>query len=53
MFVITEDSYCEGLIRLDSIKSDYFVFEEKKYSVRGTNTDRKYRLGDKVRVKID
>lgn len=52
MFVITEDSYCEGLIRLDSIKSDYFVFEEKKYSVRGTNTDRRYRLGDKVKVKL-
>ncbi|HYV95132.1 MAG TPA: ribonuclease R [Chitinophagales bacterium] len=52
IFVITEDSYCEGLVRLDSIKSDYFVFEEKKYSVRGTNTDRKYRLGDKVKVKL-
>lgn len=52
LFVITEESYCEGLVRLDSIKSDYFVFEEKKYAVRGTNTERRYRLGDKVKVKL-
>ncbi|MEO5675345.1 MAG: ribonuclease R [Chitinophagales bacterium] len=52
LFVITEDSYCEGLVRLDSIKGDYFVFEQKKHAVRGSRTGREHRLGDRVKVKL-
>jgi ribonuclease R len=52
IFVITKDSYCEGLIRLNTIKEDYFVFEEKKHSVRGARTDKRYRLGDEIKIKL-
>jgi ribonuclease R len=52
IFVMTEDSYCEGLIRLDSIKSDFFVFDQKKHAVKGMRTGKKFMLGDKVEVKL-
>jgi ribonuclease R len=52
IFVMTEDSYCEGLVRLDSIRSDFFVYDQKKHCVRGTRTGKKYQLGDKVKVKL-
>ncbi|MFI5135783.1 MAG: ribonuclease R, partial [Chitinophagales bacterium] len=52
IFVITKDSYCEGMVRLNTIKSDYFAFEEKKHSIRGVNTHRRYSLGDVIKVKL-
>ncbi|MCY7410734.1 MAG: ribonuclease R, partial [Chitinophagales bacterium] len=52
IFVITKDSYCEGLIKLASLKSDYFVFDDKKHSVTGRTTGKRYRLGDVVKIKL-
>nr|MBA2407435.1 ribonuclease R [Chitinophagales bacterium] len=52
IFVMTEDSFCEGLIRLDSIKGDFFVFDQKKHAVKGMRTGKKFMLGDKVQVKL-
>lgn len=52
IFVMTEGSYCEGLVRMDSIKSDFFVFDEKKHCAKGMRTGKKLQLGDKVRVKL-
>jgi ribonuclease R len=52
IFVITKDSYCEGLIKLASLKSDYFVFDGKKHAVTGRTTGARYRLGDEVKVKL-
>lgn len=52
LFVITKDSFCEGLVRLNTIKSDYYIFEARKHSVVGGNTRRRYRLGDEVKVKL-
>jgi len=52
IFVITKDTYCEGMVRLNTIKSDYYVFEERKHSIRGANTHKRYRLGDEIKVKL-
>ncbi len=52
IFVMTEDSFCEGLVRLDSIKGDFFVFDQKKHAVKGMRTGKKFMLGDKVQVKL-
>ncbi len=52
IFVITRDAYAEGLVRLDSIPDDFYVYEEKKHALKGMRTGKKYQLGDKVRVKL-
>lgn len=52
IFVMTEGSYCEGLVRLDTIKNDFFVFDQKKHCIKGTRTGKKYQLGDKVKVRL-
>ena len=52
IFVITEDTFAEGLVRLDSIESDFFVYDEMKHAVKGLRTGKKYQLGDKVKVKL-
>ena len=42
----------EGMVRLDSLKDDYYVYEEGKYRVVGRQTRKIYALGDRVRVVV-
>jgi len=52
IYVQEEDSMAEGLVRLASIKYDYFENDPKTYQIKGSRTGDTYRLGDKVRVKL-
>ena len=42
----------EGLVRLDSIKGDYYTYDETTFTVRGTKDKRGFRLGDSVKVRV-
>lgn len=42
----------EGLIRMADLTDDYYLYDEKKYSIIGRKTKRVFRLGDPVRVKL-
>ena len=46
------DNLVEGLVRLDDLKDDYYVFDEETFSLRGKNNKRGYRLGDRLRVRV-
>ncbi len=52
MFVEIIPYLIEGLIHIDSMGDDFYIFEEKTYSLIGKDTGRRYRLGDMVRVKV-
>ena len=52
IYVQEQDSLAEGMVKLSSIKSDYFEHEAKKYRVKGQKSGRVYRLGDEVTVKL-
>lgn len=52
LFIKLIDNLAEGLIRLRDIKNDYYFYDESSYSVIGERTNRRYRLGDKIRVKL-
>jgi ribonuclease R len=42
----------DGMVRLATIKSDYFEHEASKYRIKGQKTGKTYSLGDKVTVKL-
>ena len=42
----------EGLVRLDSIKGDYYTYDETTFTVRGNKDKRGFRLGDSVKVRV-
>lgn len=46
------ETKCEGMARLESMREDHYVFDEKKMRVRGTESGNTYTLGDKVQVKV-
>jgi ribonuclease R len=52
IFVELCDTLSEGLIKLRDMEDDYYVFDEQHYAIIGKVSKQKYRLGDKVRVKL-
>lgn len=52
MFVKIIDLLAEGLIRLRDLEGDYYIYDEKKYSLVGRVSKKQFRLGDKVKVKL-
>jgi len=52
LFVSLDDIYVEGLVHVSELGSDYFHFEKAKHQMLGERTGKRYRLGDRVRVKI-
>lgn len=52
IYVQEKNTLADGMVRLSSIKSDYFEHEAKKYRIKGQKTGKTYRLGDEVRVKL-
>lgn len=52
IYVQEQDSLAEGMVRLATIKGDYFEHEATKYRIKGKQTGKIYRLGDEVRVKL-
>ena len=52
IYVQEQDTLAEGMVRLVELKDDYYIFDEKNYCMAGKNTKRRFRLGDKVRLKL-
>ena len=52
IYVEEKKSKAEGMIRLSNLKDDYYVHEAGKYRVRGERSNRKFSLGQAIRVKL-
>jgi ribonuclease R len=52
IFVKITDILAEGLIKVRDLEGDFYVFDEKKYSLIGRHTKKTFRLGDKLVVKL-
>ena len=52
MFVKILENLAEGLVKIRDLEGDFYVYDEKKYSLIGRNTKKQFRLGDKIRVKL-
>ncbi len=42
----------EGLVKIDSLKDDRYLYDESTFSIVGQSSKKRYRLGDKVKVKV-
>jgi len=52
LFVQITPHLIEGLVHIDNMADDYYIYEEKTYSLIGKDFGRVYRLGDSIRVKV-
>ena len=52
MFVSLDDLYVEGLVHISELGKDYFHFDAGKHMLLGERTGQKYRLGDRLQVRV-
>ena len=52
LFVELIEHYVEGLVHVSSMGDDYYKYSEQEHVMRGENTKKVYRLGDKVLVQV-
>jgi ribonuclease R len=52
LFIEISDLLVEGLVHVRDLSDDYYLYDEKHYTLRGRTHGRTFRLGDKVRVKV-
>jgi ribonuclease R len=47
-----DEIYVQGLVHVSSMTDDYYVFNDKAHALKGENTRKVYRLGDKVEIQV-
>ncbi len=52
IFVELVDTLVEGLVHIRDLEDDFYIHDEKTYTLVGRDTDRTLRLGDTVRIKV-
>jgi ribonuclease R len=52
VFVALDEIYVEGLIHVSELGNDYFHFDAGKHHLIGERTAQRFRLGDRVRVRV-
>jgi ribonuclease R len=53
LFVQLVDNLVEGLVRIELLGEEWFEFDEGRFELRGADTGMLFRLGDRMRVRVD
>ena len=46
------DNTCEGLIKTENLKGDYYIYNPDMLSLIGKRTNKRYMFGDKIKVEV-
>ncbi len=52
VYVQDTDTKAEGLVRVSSLKGDFFRIDPKNYRISGEKSGKSYTLGDRVKIKL-
>lgn len=52
VFVALNEVFVEGLVHVTELGQDYFHFDAARHQMMGERTGKRYRLGDKVRIRV-
>jgi len=52
-FVELDDFFIEGLVPVATLTDDYYHFDERRHTLTGRGGRRRFKLGDRVRVRVD
>ncbi len=52
IFVALDEVYVEGLVHVSELGADYFQFDPVKHQMLGERSGQRFRLGDRLRVKL-
>ncbi len=52
IYVMIDENKCEGLVKMTSLKDDFYALDEDNYQIIGTETGNTYQLGQKVTIRV-
>ena len=52
IYVEINENKCEGMVYIRYLEDDVYVYDEKNYCIIGRRTQRKYQIGDDIRIKV-
>jgi len=52
VFVALDEVYVEGLVHVSELGEDYFQYDSTRHQMLGERTAKRYRLGDRLQVKL-
>jgi ribonuclease R len=52
LFVMLDDYFVDGLVHISELGRDYFRFEPTRHMLLGERTGKRYRLADRLKVKL-
>ena len=52
VYIEITDNLIEGMVRLKDLNDDYYIFDEKNFQLVGRHRKKKYRIGDKVKIRV-
>ncbi|MDC1068603.1 ribonuclease R [Candidatus Kapabacteria bacterium] len=52
VFVMVDDVFAEGLVRIKNIGADYYYFDEKRYRFVGKRTKKQIKIGTKMHIRV-
>ena len=52
IYVEINENKCEGMVYIRDLEDDVYVYDEKNYCIIGRRTQRKYQIGDDIRIKV-
>jgi len=52
IFVLLDDVFVEGLVHVNSMTDDYYVFRPDRYLLVGERSHRTFRLGDRLGIRV-
>ncbi len=52
-FVELDDFYIDGLVAVATLHDDFYEYDKRRHALVGSDMGRQFRLGDRVRVRVD
>jgi ribonuclease R len=52
IYVEINDNKCEGMVSVQSLMDDFYIFDEENYCMTGRQTKKSYQLGDVVKIEV-
>ena len=52
VFVVIDEPFVEGLVRLEALSDDYYIYDEQTARLVGRRSGRAFALGDTMRVEV-
>jgi ribonuclease R len=52
VFVVVDDPFVEGLVRIDALSDDYYTYDETACRLVGRRSGRAFALGDAVKIEV-